>query len=91
MGEDKKIAYSIPGMTPLDVLKRDKKAVALEFEALLIKEMLKEAFKPMLEGKSFDTRLYYDTFLEKLSKKMADAGGIGIARFILENLKDGKT
>ncbi|MCS7196379.1 MAG: hypothetical protein N2648_05450 [Aquificaceae bacterium] len=90
MGEGKKIVHSVPSMTPLELLKKDKKGVALEFEALLIKEVLKEAFKPMLEGKSFDARLYYDTFLEKLGRKIAEAGGIGIARFILENLKDGK-
>ncbi len=74
-----------------DMLKRDKLKIAIEFEAILLKEVLKEAFKPMLEGKSFDTRLYYDTFLEGISKKLAEAGGIGIAKFILEKVGDGKT
>lgn len=86
----KKVLFSTPGMGYTDILKRDKKEVAVEFESILLKEILKEAFKPMLQGKSFDTKLYYDTFLENVSKKLAEAGGIGISRFILENMKDGK-
>lgn len=90
MGMDKKIVPAVPSMTYQELFKKDKKSIATEFEAILIKEVLKEAFKPVLEGKSFDTRLYYDSFLENISKKLAEAGGIGIARFVLENLKDGK-
>lgn len=90
MEPGKRVLFSSPGMGYGDVLRRDKKEVAIEFESILLKEILKEAFKPMLEGKSFDTRLYYDAFLENLSKKLAEAGGIGIAKFILENLKEGK-
>lgn len=74
-------------MTYQEMIKKDKREIATEFESILLKEMLKEAFKPMLQGKSFDTRLYYDSLLEGISKKFAEAGGIGIAKFILENLK----
>ncbi|MCX8075604.1 MAG: hypothetical protein N3C57_01105 [Aquificaceae bacterium] len=88
---ENKIFYSTPSMTHHELLKKDKKTVAVEFEAILLKEFLKEAFRPMLEGKSFDTKLYYDTFLEKISKKLAEAGGVGIAKFVLENLRDEKT
>ncbi len=88
---EKRVFFSNPGMGYEDMLKRDKLKIAIEFEAILLKEVLKEAFKPMLEGKSFDTRLYYDTFLEGISKKLAEAGGIGIAKFILEKVGDGKT
>ncbi len=91
MGLEKRVFFSNPGMGYEDMLKRDKLKIAIEFEAILLKEVLKEAFKPMLEGKSFDTRLYYDTFLEGISKKLAEAGGIGIAKFILEKVGDGKT
>ncbi len=91
MGLEKKVLFSTQGMNYLDTMKKDKKAVAIEFEAILLKEIMKEAFRPMLEGKSFDTKLYYDTFLENVSRKLAEAGGIGIAKFILDNLKDGKT
>ncbi len=84
------VIHLSPSFSYQDVIKRDKRKVAKEFEAILIKELLKEAFRPMLQNKSFETRLYYDSFLEAISKKMAEAGGIGIAKFMLENLKDGK-
>ncbi len=87
----KRVLFSPNGLNYLDAMKKDKKAVAIEFEAILLKEIMKEAFRPMLEGKSFDTKLYYDTFLENVSRKLAEAGGIGIAKFILDNLRDGKT
>jgi len=87
----KKVLFSPKGLNYLDAMKKDKKAVAIEFEAILLKEIMKEAFRPMLEGKSFDTKLYYDTFLENVSRKLAEAGGIGIAKFMFDNLRDGKT
>lgn len=82
--------FSLPGMSYADTLKRDVRNVAVEFEAILLKELLKEAFRPLMQGKGYDTKIYYDTFLEVISKKMAEAGGVGIADFILRNLKDGK-
>jgi len=65
------------------LLKKKPEEVAKEFEAIFIKEILKEAFKPMLKNKDFTTRMYYDSFLEGVSEKLASAGGIGLARFIL--------
>ncbi len=88
MRVDGKVLFSPQGLNYIDTMKKDKKAVAIEFEAILLKEVMKEAFKPMLEGKSFDTKLYYDIFLENLSRKLAEAGGIGIAKFILDNVKN---
>jgi Rod binding domain-containing protein len=85
-----RINYSLPGMNYQEMFKKDKKELAVEFEAILLKEVLKEAFKPMLESKSFDYRLYYDSFLENLSRKLAQAGGIGVAKFLLENMRDEK-
>lgn len=82
-----KVLFSNPSLTYSELVKRDKKEIATEFESIMLKEILKEAFKPMLQNKSFDTKLYYDSFLEGISKKLAEAGGIGIAKFILENLK----
>lgn len=41
---------------------KDKKKLAEEFEAILLKEVLKEAFKGFMNNKSFQERLYYDTF-----------------------------
>ncbi len=62
--------------------------VAKEFEAILLKEVLKEAFRPLLKDKSFQERMYYDTFLEGISRKVALGGGIGIAEYILKSLDD---
>ncbi len=88
MRVDGKVLFSPQGLNYIDTMKKDKKAVAIEFEAILLKEVMKEAFKPMLERKPFDTKLYYDIFLENLSRKLAEAGGIGIAKFILDNVKN---
>ena len=60
---------------------------AREFEAILLKEVLKEAFRPIVKNKSFQERMYYDTFLEGLSRKIALSGGIGVSEFILKSLK----
>ena len=68
-----------------DLLKKDIKEVAKEFEAIMLKQILKEAYRPILKEKSFFQRLYYDMFLEGVSEKLAEGGGIGIARFIIEN------
>ncbi|RMH80435.1 MAG: hypothetical protein D6674_04200 [Acidobacteria bacterium] len=86
-----KVIYSNPGLGYIEGLKGNKREVAVEFESLLLKELLKEAFRPLLEGKSFEKRLYYDAFLEAIGRKMAEAGGIGIAKFLLENIRDEKS
>ncbi len=67
---------------------KSKKEVVREFEAIMIKQLLKEAMKPTLSNKSFGYRMYYDYFLEAVSKKMAESGGIGLGKFILEQSKD---
>lgn len=77
-----KMLFPPQGLNYIDTMKKDKKAVAIEFEAILLKEVMKEAFKPMLERKPFDTKLYYDIFLENLSRKLAEAGGIGIRLYL---------
>ena len=58
---------------------KDKKKLAQEFEAILLKEVLKEAFKGFMNNKSFHERLYYDAFFENLSRYLALNGGVGIA------------
>ena len=88
--EPKNVIFNLPSLGYQERLGKDKKETAKEFEAILLKEVLKEAFKPMTEKKSFESRMYYDLFLENLSKSLAEAGGIGIAKFILQNLKDEK-
>lgn len=85
-----KIIPTGQGFGFLENISRDKRALAKEFEALMMKEILRTAFEPMLAGKSFESRLYYDSFLDAVSKKLAEGGGIGIARFLLEHLRDEK-
>lgn len=71
-------------------IRRDVKSTATEFEALLLKEILKNAYRSLLRGKSFQQRIYYDMFLENVSRKLAEAGGVGIARFVIENFGEGR-
>ncbi|MFN3568307.1 MAG: hypothetical protein ACK4UR_05305 [Caldimicrobium sp.] len=87
MNVKEKISYLPSAMAYQGLLKRDIKSIAVEFEAILLKEILKEAFRPMLSGESFEKRMYYDIFLDNISKKLAEGGGIGIANFILNNMQ----
>ncbi|WP_448584538.1 rod-binding protein [Thermocrinis sp.] len=83
--------YLTPSLNYLQDYTKDKKKLAQEFESILIKELLKEGFKPITKGKSFQQQMYYDLFLENLSKHLAQSvGGIGIAQFILSNLREDK-
>jgi hypothetical protein len=56
----------------IDKTKITKKGIVKEFESFLLEEFLKEAFKPILEGKSFTQKMYWDTFLTTLSEKITD-------------------
>ncbi len=80
--------YLPPSMGYMQEHTKDKKKLAQEFEAILLKEVLKEGFKGFMNGKGFQQRLYYDAFLENLSRHLALNGGVGIAQFSLKNLKD---
>ncbi len=83
-----KIIFSNPSYNYREFMKKDIKSVAKEFEAIMIKQILKEAYRPIIKDKGFYQRMYYDMFLEGVSEKLADAGGIGIAKFIIENFRD---
>ncbi len=80
-----RVFFTSPSYNYRELLKKDIKEVAKEFEAVMIKQILKEAYRPILKNKSFYQRLYYDMFLESVSEKLAEGGGIGIARFIVES------
>lgn len=67
---------------------KGKKEIIKEFEGLFIKQMLREAMKLTLEKKSFGYRMYYDYFLEAVSKKMSESGGIGLGKFLTETTED---
>lgn len=80
-----KVIFPPPSLSYRELVKNKPKEVAKELEAIFLKEILKEAFKPMLSEKGFTTRLYYDAFLDGVSEKLASAGGVGIAKFLLEH------
>ncbi len=73
-----------------EMVKKDVRSVANEFEAIMLKEILKTAYRPLIKNKSFYQQMYYDMFLEKVSDQMAQAGGVGIAKFIVDNFYEGK-
>jgi len=78
------IIYIPPPMNYLQAYTKDKKRLAQEFEGILLKELLKEGFRSIMKGKSFQEQMYYDMFLEHLSRHLALNGGVGIADFILK-------
>ncbi len=80
-----RIIFSTPSYNYRELVKKDVKSVAKEFEAIMIKQILREAFRPIVKNKSFYQRFYYDMFLDGMSEQLASAGGIGIARFVLES------
>ncbi|WP_029551694.1 rod-binding protein [Thermocrinis jamiesonii] len=80
--------YLPPSLNYLQDYTKDKKKLAQEFESIFIKELLKEGFRSLTKGKGFQQQIYYDLFLENLSRHLAQSGGIGIAQFILGNLND---
>jgi len=82
------VEFSLPTYGYRELISEKPEELAKEFEAILLKEVLKEAFRPLTSNKSFSARIYYDAFLEGISNKLASAGGVGIAKYILENLKE---
>jgi len=72
----------------IDKTKITKKGVAKEFESFLLEEFLKEAFKPLLEDKSFTQKMYWDTFLTTLSEKIADADPLKFQKMFSAYLKN---
>jgi hypothetical protein len=72
----------------IDKTKITKKGIAKEFESFLLEEFLKEAFKPILEGKSFTQKMYWDTFLTTLSEKIADEDPLKFKKMFSAYLKN---
>ncbi len=83
-----RVEFPFPPQNYTDLLKKkDLKEVSVEFEAILLKQILKEAFGSFLKNKSFEQRIYYDTFIEKLAEHIARAGGIGISEYIVNSVE----
>ena len=55
----------------LDRTKIKKSTIGKEFEFLLLEEFFKEAFKPVLENKSFAQRMYWEQFIITVSEILA--------------------
>jgi len=69
------------------------KKAALAFEAYFIQSLLKEMRKAQPQGGLFDggsgKEIYQSLFDEKIAQKMAESGGIGLSRLIVEKLSTG--
>ena len=56
----------------LDKTQLTPKEVAQEFESFLIEEFLKEGIEPLLEGKSFTRRIYWEQFITTVAEKLSE-------------------
>ncbi len=84
-----KVYFPVPSLTYREAVGKDIKKAAVEFEAIMISMILKEAFRPMTRGKGFAMKMHYDTFVEGIGRHLAQAGGIGLAKFIIDKYAGG--
>lgn len=90
-----KVAWD-PGMGIVDKAKKTStsqaslKAVAEEFEALFLQQLLQQMRKTVPESELFGDRkaekLFESLLDEEMSVEMSKAGGIGLSRIIYEQL-----
>ncbi|MCR5834720.1 MAG: rod-binding protein [Selenomonadaceae bacterium] len=79
-------------MTDAEVAQRNKELrdASVQLEAIMLKMMYNEMYKTVPENKLFGDNnamsIYRDMYHEELTKKMAEAGGIGLADFIYKQL-----
>lgn len=83
-------AGSNPVSSPERVQQQKLKAMAQEFEAILIAAMLKEAqphtqADPVTGGRSHD--LYQQLFTDEIAKAIARSGGIGVGKMLERQLQ----
>ncbi|HIC09256.1 MAG TPA: hypothetical protein EYO62_04320 [Aquificales bacterium] len=48
------------------------KEVAQEFESFLLEEFLKVGMEPLLEGKSFTQKMYWEQFITTVAEKLSE-------------------
>ncbi|MBQ3442828.1 MAG: rod-binding protein [Selenomonadaceae bacterium] len=83
---------TIKTMTPAEVAQRNQeiKEASVQLEALLLKMMYTEMWKTVpkneLFGSSNAMDIYRDMYNEEITKKAAEAGGIGLADYIYKQL-----
>lgn len=81
-------------MTDADIAKRnaDIKEASVQLEALLLKMMYSEMWKTVpkntLFGDDNAMEIYRDMYNDELTKKIAEAGGIGLADYIYRQLTE---
>mgnify|MGYP001344289873 FL=1 len=65
-------------------------AVSQQFEAVLVKQFLKEALKPMFEGVFNEDagahRMYRHFFTDAISESVAQGGGFGVSNILQQQL-----
>ena len=81
-------------MTAAEIEQRDKdlKEASVDLEAILLKMMYSEMYKTVPKDELFGDdnamEIYQDMYHGELTKEMANAGGIGLAKFIYKQLAD---
>ncbi|MEC8419649.1 MAG: hypothetical protein VXZ32_00855 [Verrucomicrobiota bacterium] len=70
--------------------KQKNAAVSQQFEAVLVKQFLKEALKPMFEGVFNEDagahRMYRHFFTDAISESVAQGGGFGVSNILQQQL-----
>jgi Rod binding domain-containing protein len=70
-------------------------AVSQQFEAVLVKQFLKEALKPMIKGVFSDdgnaNRMYRHFFTDAISESVASGGGFGVSNILQQQLSQNDT
>ena len=83
---------NIKVMTAEDIAQRNKeiKEASVELEAILLKMMYGEMYKTVPKDELFGDdnamEIYQDMYQEEMTKKAAQAGGIGLADYIYKQL-----
>ena len=70
-------------------------AVSQQLEAVLVKQFLKEALKPMIKGVFSDdgnaNRMYRHFFTDAISESVASGGGFGVSNILQQQLSQNDT
>ena len=70
-------------------------AVSQQFEAVLVKQFLKEALKPMIKGVFSEdgnaNRMYRHFFTDAISESVASGGGFGVSNILQQQLSHSKS
>lgn len=94
MGESAKIASIAPSMSGITSGREMQEAqmdkVANDFESMFVSQMLEQMFGDSLGMEAFGdketTEVYKGLMVEEYGKQIANAGGIGIAAYIKQEL-----